>query len=293
MRTVVSPFMILIAAVLWGTVGTAKAFAPAGADSISMGAMRLLVGGLVLMAVAVLMGKMTLKGWPLRSVLLAALSMALFQPFFFTAVSLTGVAVGTVAAIGSAPVFSGMIEWITFKTRPSGVWWLSTFLAVTGCVILMFNSSAVTVDPLGILSALGAGFSFASFTILNSGLVRNHHPIASAAVIFMTSAIMLSPFILIYDSSWLLETEGFLAAMHIGVLATGLAYYLFAVGLKNVKSSTAVTLSLAEPLTASLLGVFLVGEILDGWSWTGLIMLLMGIVLLIVRPGRKRMRAET
>src|SRR5699024_8059568 len=117
--------MILIAAVLWGTVGTAKAFAPAGADSISMGAMRLLVGGLVLMAVAVLMGKMTLKGWPLRSVLLAALSMALFQPFFFTAVSLTGVAVGTVAAIGSATVFSGMIEWITLKPRCTGGWGLS------------------------------------------------------------------------------------------------------------------------------------------------------------------------
>src|SRR5699024_3022595 len=193
--------MILIAAVLWGTVGTAKAFAPAGADSISMGAMRLLVGGLVLMAVAVLLGKMTLTGWPFRSVLRASRSMELVLPVFFTAVSLAGVDVGTVAAIGSAPVFAGMIEWITFKTRPSGVWWLSTFLAVTGCVILMFNSSAVTVDPLGILSALGAGFSFASFTILNSGLVRNHHPIASAAVIFMTSAIMLSPFILIYDSS--------------------------------------------------------------------------------------------
>src|SRR5699024_1238267 len=122
--------------------------------------------------------------------------------------------------------------------------------------------------------------------ILNSGLVRNHHPIASAAVIFMTSAIMLSPFILIYDSSWLLETEGFLAAMHIGVLATGLAYYLFAIGLKNVKSSTAVTLSLAEPFPASLLGVFLVGEILDGCSCKGLFIMFMSIVLILLRLGR-------
>lgn len=291
-RTGLAPIMILIAAMLWGTVGTAKTFAPPGVDSISIGAMRLLVGGLVLLIVAGLMGKMTLKGWPLKTVLLAALSMALFQPFFFNAVSLTGVAVGTVTAIGSAPVFSGMIEWVIFKTKPAGIWWVSTLLAVAGCIILMFNSSAVTVDPLGILSALGAGISFAGFTILNSQLVRSHHPIASAAVIFSVSALMLSPFIFIYDSSWLLEPDGLFVALHIGVLATGLAYYLFASGLKNVKSSTAVTLSLAEPLTASLLGVFLVGEILDMWSWAGLIMLLMGIALLVLQSRKRRVSIE-
>ncbi|WP_411842896.1 EamA family transporter [Salinicoccus sp. HZC-1] len=291
MRAGIAPIMILIAAMLWGTVGTAKTFAPPGVDSISIGAMRLLIGGLVLLIVAGLMGKMTLKGWPVKLILLAGLSMALFQPFFFTAVSLTGVAVGTVTAIGSAPVFSGMIEWIVFKTRPAGVWWVSTLLAVVGCIILMFNTGAVTVDPMGILSALGAGVSFASFTILNSQLVRTHHPVASAAMIFSTSALMLLPFVFMYDNSWLLEPDGMLVALHIGVLATGLAYYLFAGGLKYVKSSTAVTLSLAEPLTASLLGVLLVGEILDIWSWVGLIMLLMGIALLVLQSRKKQVRA--
>src|SRR5699024_9090044 len=115
--------MILIAAVLWGTVGTAKAFARAGADSISMGAMRLLVGGLVLMAVAVLMVEMTLKGWPLRSVMLLDPSMALFQPFFSTEVSQTGVAVGTVRANGSVHVLYSMIERITIENRPSDSRW--------------------------------------------------------------------------------------------------------------------------------------------------------------------------
>lgn len=292
MKAGIAPIMILFAAMLWGTVGTAKTFAPPGVDSISIGAIRLLIGGVVLLITAGVMGKLTLKGWPVTQVVLAGLSMALFQPFFFTAVSLTGVAVGTVAAIGSAPVFSGMIEWMVFKTRPAGVWWVSTCLAVIGCIILMFNTSAVTVDPTGILSALGAGISFAGFTILNSRLVRTHHPIASAAVIFSTSALMLLPFVFIYDSSWVAESDGLLVALHIGVLATGLAYYLFTGGLRHVKSSTAVTLSLAEPLTASLLGVLLVGEVLDVWSWVGLIMLLMGLALLVLQSRKKRISAE-
>ncbi|MCD2137640.1 EamA family transporter [Salinicoccus halitifaciens] len=290
MRQSLAPYMILFAAMLWGTAGTAKAFA-SDVDSISMGAVRLAVGGLLLMLIAVLTRRITFRGWPVKPLLIGGLAMALFQPFFFSAVELTGIAVGTVVSIGSAPVFSGLIEWLIFKIRPARVWWLSTILAITGCIILMFNTNDVTVNPLGILAGLGAGISFASFTMSNSRLVRTHDPIASVAMIFCLSAVILSPFFFINDMSWLGETNGLLVALHIGVLATALAYFLFSNGLKFVKSSTAVTLSLAEPLTASLLGVFLVGESLDALSWVGLLMLLAGIVILVLQSRRNRREA--
>lgn len=282
--------MILFAAMLWGTAGTAKAFA-SEVDSISMGVARLVIGGVMLMAIAVLTKKMTFKGWPLKPLIVGGIAMALFQPFFFSAVELTGIAVGTVVSIGSAPVFSGMIEWVIFKIRPARVWWLSTFLAIAGCIILMFNTNAVTVDATGVLAGLGAGISFASFTMSNSRLVQSHEPIASVAMIFCLSALILSPFVFINDMTWLGETNGFLVALHIGLLATTLAYFLFSSGLRYVKSSTAVTLSLGEPLTASLLGVFLVGETLDSLSWVGLIMLLAGIVILVLQSRRTKKQA--
>lgn len=290
MRQSLAPFMILFAAMLWGTAGTAKAFA-SEVDSISMGVARLVIGGVMLMAIAVLTKKMTFKGWPLKPLIVGGIAMALFQPFFFSAVELTGIAVGTVVSIGSAPVFSGMIEWVIFKIRPARVWWLSTFLAIAGCIILMFNTNAVTVDATGVLAGLGAGISFASFTMSNSRLIQSHEPIASVAMIFCLSALILSPFVFINDMTWLGETNGFLVALHIGLLATTLAYFLFSSGLRYVKSSTAVTLSLGEPLTASLLGVFLVGETLDSLSWVGLIMLLAGIVILVLQSRRTKKQA--
>ena len=292
MRQSLAPFMILFAAMLWGTAGTAKAFA-SEVDSISMGVARLVIGGVMLMAIAVLTKKMTFKGWPLKPLIVGGIAMALFQPFFFSAVELTGIAVGTVVSIGSAPVFSGMIEWVIFKIRPARVWWLSTFLAIAGCIILMFNTNAVTVDATGVLAGLGAGISFASFTMSNSRLIQSHEPIASVAMIFCLSALILSPFVFINDMTWLGETNGFLVALHIGLLATTLAYFLFSSGLRYVKSSTAVTLSLGEPLTASLLGVFLVGETLDSLSWVGLTMLLAGIVILVLQSRRNKRQEAT
>ncbi|GAA3732883.1 DMT family transporter [Salinicoccus jeotgali] len=283
-----APFLILMAAVLWGTVGTAKTWLPNDVDSISLGAMRLLIGSLILLVIAVSTGQLKRRGWPIHIVLMAGVAMALFQPFFFNAVTLTGVAVGTVASIGSAPVFSGFIEWAVHKTRPGRIWWLSTFLAVTGCLLLMLNSGAVTVDPLGVLSGLGAGFSFASYAILNSKLVQTHPPVASAAVVFTLSAVMLAPFLFFNDQTWLMTANGLSVSLYIGLIATGLAYFLFAYGLQHVKSSSAVTMALAEPLTAALLGVLLVGEVLSALSWVGMIMLLMGIMLLALQSRLSR-----
>ncbi|CAM5212450.1 Putative inner membrane transporter YicL OS=Lysinibacillus sphaericus OX=1421 GN=yicL_3 PE=3 SV=1 [Lysinibacillus sphaericus] len=59
-----------------------------------------------------------------------------------------------------------------------------------------------------------------------------------------------------------------------GVMCTSIAYLLFLSGLQKISSSSAVTLSLAEPLTAAMLGVLLVGEHLSSTSWVGVAMLL-------------------
>ena len=141
-----SMLLILLAAMLWGTTGTSQAFAPETAHPIAIGAVRLAVGGFFLLCLVLLTGKLTLKDWPLPTIFLAALSMAAYQPLFFSAVLMTGVAVGTVVAIGSAPIFSGLIEWLVLKNRPGTIWWLSTSLSIAGCLLLVMNQASVSVE---------------------------------------------------------------------------------------------------------------------------------------------------
>jgi DME family drug/metabolite transporter len=74
--------------------------------------------------------------------------------------------------------------------------------------------------------------------------------------------------------------------LYLGIATTSIAYILFSAGLKRISSSAAVTLSLAEPLTAALLSVVVVGERLNGASWLGVTMLLGGILVLTL-SGRK------
>ncbi|XXM73078.1 EamA family transporter [Lysinibacillus sphaericus] len=276
------PIFILLAGILWGTTGTAQAFAPESAHPMAIGAARLAVGGLFLFIIVLATGKVNLRNWPLKQTAAAALSMAFYQPLFFSAVTLTGVAIGTVVAIGSAPILSGMIEWLFLRKRPSLIWWCSTFLSLSGCLLLFLNNGSASADPLGILLAIGAGLTFAVYTMVSRELVENHSALSVVAVVFTLSAVCLSPFLFIYDMSWMASLRGAAVSLQLGIMATGAAYLLFAKGLLQVSSSTAVTLALAEPMTAALLGVFIVGEHLSLLSWLGILLLLLGIGALVL-----------
>ncbi|WP_456277284.1 DMT family transporter [Bacillus sp. AK128] len=286
------PFMfILLAAILWGTTGTTQALAPEDTHPVGLGAVRLAVGGGFLFLFVLLTRKLSLKNWPFKVTLISALSMACYQPLFFSAVSMTGVAIGTVIAIGSAPILSGFIEWRFLKKNPTRKWWGATGISILGCLLLFMKAGSVQVDVVGVVLALGAGLSFAVYTIVSKELVQQYSPISVVAVVFTLSAIMLSPFLFIIDLTSFLSVRGVIVSLHLGLLATGLAYVLFSKGLTAVPSSTAVTLSLAEPLTAALLAVVLVGERLSIVSWFGIALLFMGIMLLTsgskVKTGRE------
>ena len=69
-------------------------------------------------------------------------------------------------------------------------------------------------------------------------------------------------------------------------MPTALAYVLFARGLREVRVSEAATLTLAEPLTAALLGVSVLGEPLSGGGALGAALVLGGLLVLAVRVPR-------
>ena len=275
------PLLVLIAAVLWGTTGTAQAFAPEGAGPLSVGAVRIAVGGVALLVFAVARDELgSLKGWPPVATFVAAAAMAAYQPFFFAGVSLTGVAAGTIVAIGSAPAWAGLIGFLFLGERPTPRWGLATVTAVLGSALLVGSGgSGVTVNPPGVLLALGAGASYAAFATAAKRLLAEKPHAAVMAVAFSLGALLLSPVLLFVDSSWVLEPGGAPVALELGLLATAAAYLLFGRGLSSVPVTTAATLSLAEPLTAGLLGVLVLGEKLGSVALLGIGLLVGGLVL--------------
>lgn len=275
-------WFVLMAATLWGTTGTAQAFAPAGFDPLVIGTLRLAIGGGAMLLLVLLQGGFSqFRNWPLKATIAAAVFTALYQASFFAGVAKTGVAVGTIVGIGSAPVAGGILGYLFRGERPGRNWFIATTLAIVGCTLLVFSSGDdVKIDPLGVALAIGAGVAYAAYTLAFKGLLEKRTPIIAIAVVFCLGALMLSPLMIGRNLAWLAEPRGVGVVLHLGLVTAALAYWLFARGLQRVPVANAMTLTLAEPLTAGLLGLLVLGEKLNTVGFTGIALIFSGLAVL-------------
>jgi len=289
--TVLPYIFVLLGAILWGTTGTAQTFLPDSAHPFIISAGRSATGGLFLLIIMVLLKKIKFRSWPWKQTLYAAICISLFQLLFFYSVRLTGVAVASVVAIGSAPVFSGLIEWIFLKMRPTKVWGFSTGLAIIGCMLLFVTKGEVSINPFGVLYSLIAGIIFALYTMTSKSMLQKEEAMSVVAMTFSLSALLLTPSYFLFDVSWLNDAGNIGIIFYLGIATTSIAYVLYGWGLRKIPASSALTLSLAEPTTAALLGVVVVGEILSTTSWMGIGLLLGSIAILTL--GSKSARGQS
>jgi drug/metabolite transporter, DME family len=276
---------VILAAVLWGTGGTAQALAPGAEDPLSVGVLKIGIGGAAMLAFSVLSGgwaKGASAKWRPLPVLACAMLVASYQVLFFTGITLTGVALGTISAIGSLPVWAGLID-LLFGKRPDARWLGATALAVAGSALLIGSGGSVSIEPLGVLLCLASGGGLVAFTAIAKGLLQERPHAVVMGVTFTLGAVLLSPVLLFSNPSWILSPMGLAVALELGLGATALAYILFASGLSKVSVSTAATLTLAEPLTAGLLGVLVLGERVSPVALGGMALIVLGLVLATTR----------
>ena len=276
--------MVLMAALLWGTTGTARALAPVGAAPLAVGAVRIAIGGALLVIIALSRRTLLHRRWPVGPALLAAVAVAVYQLAFFEGVARAGVAAGTIVAIGSAPAFAGLLAYLTLGERPTTRWLLVTAVAVVGIGLLVLPTGLAAQGRLAVLLPLVAGAAYAVYATATKRLLREGDNVAVAAIAFGGGALILVPVLVLADLRWLAEARGVAVALWLGVVATALAYLLFTRALARLPVSWGATLSLAEPLTASLLGTFALGETLAPSQLAGAALVAAGLAALAASP---------
>ncbi|MCU1410452.1 MAG: hypothetical protein JWR04_1159 [Rhodoglobus sp.] len=282
---------LVLASVLWGTTGTAASFFPDDVSPLAIGASTMTVGGLLLFVVSAGPAIRAVRDAASRRwLLLGALGVFVYPLAFYSSMHLAGVAIGNVVSLGTGPVFAALLEWLFERHRPSVLWLVCTAAAVGGIVLLSAGgdaSGAPAVVP-GVLLGLAAGLAYALYTYSSSrGIRAGQSPRGVMGGMFGLGAIALAPVLIFFGGpllqSW--QTVGIAGYLALGPMFV--AYLLFGVGMRTLRSSTATTITLLEPFVATILAVLVVGERLDLVGWLGLALILVAVTVLATarRPG--------
>jgi drug/metabolite transporter, DME family len=283
-----------MAAVLFGTTGTAQALGPE-IEPLAVGTARIAFGAALLVVIALVSGRFELGGADRRLVLFSGACVAAYQATFFSAVDDTGVAVGTVVAIGSAPVFTGLLARTFAGERLTRRWAGATALGCAGvCTLVLGSGSSGEVSLPGVGLALLAGAGYGGYAVAGKKLMdQGATPEALMASVFSFGAVFLLPLLALVPAGALLSAGGLGVAVYLGAVPTALAYILFARGLERIGAGETATLTLAEPVTAAALGFLVLGERPGAAALIGAVLVLAGLALLAARAGTAhRVRAR-
>ncbi len=281
--------LIGLAAVSWGTTGSVMTILVARADAepFLIGAARMGVAALVLVVGAHVFG-----GGPVFSTralphgLAMGFCMATYQAAYFSAVSMTGIAVTALIAICSAPLMIAALAALVLRERPTARLGIALALGVIGIALLVAAPPTTTGSTLRFLSggalALAAGLAYAVYAVIAKVAVARANPLAITTITFAAAAVLMLPLLAWTHAPITQVARGWPWLVYVGAIATAGAYVLFTLGLRHVPASVAGVVTLLEPLTATLLGVWLFGERLGPTGLVGALLLLAAIALLLL-----------
>lgn len=291
-----SALLVVVAALLWGTTGTAAFFMGTGVAPAAIGAATMGCGGLVLALLGGAASARVLQDRGARVWLgMGVLGVVIYPLTFYWGMSLAGIAIGNVVALGLGPLVVAVLEWTVDKAAPSARWWLAVSVALAGVVVMGSARVELGGDRVGNLTAgvalaVVAGVSYGLYTYACGRLIdRGHTPRAVVGAVFGSgSPFLLGVVVVIGGGLWVTP----LSVSVLGYLVLGpmvIAYLAFSQALLTVRSSTVATIALLEPVVATALAVLVVGERLGPLAVLGGALVFLAI-LLVSRENGDRLR---
>jgi len=186
--------LVLLAASLWGTTGTAAFFLGSEVSPAAIGAATMGMGGIILALVGsgrtrAVAADPGVRVW----LVLGAIGATVYSLAFYQGMASAGTALGNIIALGLGPLVAALLEWVGESRRPP-LWWAAVSGAVAGIVLMSLSKVELgggrVVDlSWGIVCAAIAGVSYGLYPCVFSRIMRaGHHPAGVAGGVFGVAA---------------------------------------------------------------------------------------------------------
>lgn len=276
---------LLASCLMWGTTGVVAAGMSPDVSTFAIGAFTMGVGGILL---ALLTWSSVRRALSIpaarRWVLLGGLGVVVYPLAFYAGMNDAGVAVGNTVALGSGPLFAGVIEWLATRRAPARRWFVALGIAGGGlvCVGVARGSSSV-VGLNGVLLALVAGVAYALYSVAGSRVIAAGANFrGSMGAVFGAGSIPLLVVLSFTGAPLIAEWENLSRGIYLALGPLVLAYLLFGYALTRASASLVTLVTLLEPVFATILAVIVLGEVLPPIGWIGIVLLVLGVAVATV-----------
>ena len=277
---------------LWGTTGIMDSFT-SNVSSLAVGAFAMGVGGALLVLV-----NFSSLSEDFRLILkqkylfaLGAISVAVYPLAFYSSMRMSGVAIGTIVSLATAPIFATLIERLFSQKKISKQWGVSFALGAIGIILLIagkentLGSTATDYqNTIGVLLGCIAGLNYACYSWVGLALIdKGVNSRSALSGLFGGAAILLLPSLWFTGENLFSSTNNGFISLYMAIIPVFLGYSLFSYALKFIDTSRATLITLVEPLIATILAVILLGESFLLIGWLGGLLVLICLVMQSVK----------
>ncbi|HNX22586.1 MAG TPA: DMT family transporter [Spirochaetota bacterium] len=256
--------MFILAMVIFGTIGLFVRHIPLPSSEIAL--IRGIIGSLFLLAIMVY-SRRRLSGEVVRkNLLLLIISggvlgfnwILLFQSYRYTTLS------NAVLSYYFAPVFVMILSPFILKEKLSFKKMFCIAGAMAGMLIIMGNggnNSGQYHHAAGIALGLSAAGCYAALMLLNK-FIRGLDGLETTLIQLISASCVLLPYVILTEGAAIpvISGESAVWILTMGIVHTGLGFYLFFTSIQKMKGQTAAALSYTDPITAMAVSGFMLQE---------------------------------
>ena len=258
-----APLILLIAMISMQSSGSFAKYLFGQFPILTVSAMRLLLGALIL-AIIFKIWQIQFKQVKWSAIISYGIALAGMNMLFY--LSIERLPLGIAVSFE----FIGPLSIALFYARQKFDFiWVG--LAILGLILLFpFNQSAQTLDPIGILFALGAGACWALYIVAGqkpSGVSGNH---TVCLGMFVGMCILMPIALFTGMPAHTFEPISLMYFVALAILASALPFTLEMIALRNLSALSFGTLMSLEPAVAAFSGFIFLGESLLWTQWLAL-----------------------
>jgi len=187
--------------------------------------------------------------------------------------------------IGITPVFMILLSFFFFKEKMGTQQIAGIMVSFFGLLMLVGKGDFSKIDLIqnkGDILVITSSFTWAVYSMISKRATLNYSPLMVTFYLFLIMAVVMLPFNLgtkEIDSILSLSIKGWLSIAFLGILCSGVGYYLWAQTLNEMSASKAGAFLYVEPFVTFFSAALLLNEKFSAITLLSGIIIIIGVIL--------------